>query len=263
MTRDEFAAVFATLEAAYGAQNEARADIYFDDFQAFDVSTFRTAALTCRRSCRFFPSIAELMAEMPGMVVPKTAAKLAFQKALEAATEGPSIHDSFQGTMPTGQFLDDLTFDAVGSEAGLKRLLDCSDDVTRLSFAERDFCDRYEALARDRFGGGVVPAAALEAPRQQSPRLLQAVNDPAQFTEAARWSPFPDVPISAYTEPDQPTRREPERRIVERHVMPPFDLRSFRFWREQDVPRYHAEVARWKETRGWDPEPIINGAMNA
>ena len=262
MTFKEFVGVFATLESAFGAQNEARRDIYFEDFQDVDLASFKAAATTCRRSCRFFPSIADLMAELPGMIAPRSAAKLAFQKALEAATEGPSIHDSFQGTMPTGQYLDDLTFDAVGSEAGLKRLLEASDDVTRLSFAERDVCDRYEALARDRFGGGVVPVAALQAPKVAYPHLLTAASAPEPIADAARWYPFPDVPVAEYAaEPDQPTRREPERRMVEAQYMSPFDLRSFKFWREHDVDRYHAEVKRWTESRGWNPERVIDGGM--
>lgn len=83
------------------------------------------------------------------------------------------------------------------------------------------------------------------------------------MSDNTRWSPWSDVPVAEYVnEPDQPTRREPERRIVERQYMSPFDLRAFRTWRENDVDRYHAEVKRWTESHGWSPERIINGGAN-
>jgi len=148
MTFKEFLPIFAELEAAFGAQNEVRRDVYFKDFQGVDAATYRQAADVCRRTCRFFPTIAELTASLPGAHTAKESAKLAWLAACDAATDGPfSDYDPVNGTFPTGEDLDDAAFRAVGGVSGLCNLQAIANNPTALSFAERDFCDRYDAVA--------------------------------------------------------------------------------------------------------------------
>jgi len=47
--------------------------------------------------------------------------------------------------------------------------------------------------------------------------------------------------------------------MVQPQTMAAFDLRAFRYWRDVDPDRYHTEVRRWVELRGWNPEAVING----
>lgn len=81
---------------------------------------------------------------------------------------------------------------------------------------------------------------------------------------------FPDerkeygTPVEEYdTMHDQPTRREPQRRIVRAHVMSEFDKRAFRYWRDSDPDRYNREKARFVASHGYDPGEVIDEPSRA
>lgn len=147
MTRKEFAPVFATLEAAFGAQNEARSDVYFEDFQQVEVESFRAAAVYCRRYCKWFPSIAELFDALPGFISVDSAANEAWQRVIRAAES--NLYTSYNpatGSVPTGEKLTAEEMAAVGGSRGLIAVRDAcgnGDGNKQLGYLKRDFLQGY------------------------------------------------------------------------------------------------------------------------
>lgn len=148
MTLEEFAAIYGRLESAFGAQNEARGEIYFEDFQDADARAFEIAAVTCRRSCRFFPSIAELFEAMPGYVSPAMVANDSWDRVIAAACSDIYVeHKPGAGTYPTGERLTPEELRAAGGVGGLMAIRDASfsaDAHKQLGFLKREFVQAYK-----------------------------------------------------------------------------------------------------------------------
>jgi len=145
---DEFVPVFAQLEAVFGDQSEAKALMYFDTCKPHSAEAVKNAIATIITTADKFPLPKDILAHLPGAATGKNAAKLAWLAACDAAIGGPfSEYDPVNGTFPTGDDLDDAAFRAVGGVAGLCNLQAIANNPTALSFAERDFCDRYDAVA--------------------------------------------------------------------------------------------------------------------
>lgn len=177
MKYDEFIPLFASLEAVFGDQAEAKALLYFDTFKPHNFEGVKAAIATIVQTGDRFPLPKDILAHLPGAASPKNAAKLAWLAACDAATDGPfSEYDPVEGSFPTGEDLDNATFKAIGGVTGLCNLQRIANNPTALSFAERDFCDKYEAVAVADFDAG----HALNP--GQSPRQLPAAShEPKQI----------------------------------------------------------------------------------
>ena len=147
MNEKEFLVAFATLEAAFGTQNEARRAIYWQDFQDMDtdIESFNSACINCRRSCKRFPAIVELMEALPGHVNEHAAGLEAWFNVVKAAlSQRFIVYNSNSGSTPTGEKLTDDEFNAVGGQRGLCQVRDASENPQQLGYKKLDFLELYK-----------------------------------------------------------------------------------------------------------------------
>ena len=181
MTFNEFIPLFGQLEAVFGDQPEAKALIYFDVLKAVDVVALQSAIVSIVQTADKFPMPKQILDNLPGSASPKVAAKAGWMQALDAATNGPfSEFDPIAGTFPTGDILNDVTFRAIGGVAGLCNLQSIANDATKLSFAERDFCDHFDAIV------STEPEAVLSLNLGREQRQLpSSSHEPRQIGDIA------------------------------------------------------------------------------
>lgn len=146
-----FLAIWALLEAAFGAQERARYNLYRQRFANNEDEAVKHAAMKCIDECRSFPTVADILARLPGTVSPVMSAEAAWTRVLHAASnDAPwSRTDSAHNipSMPTGQGLDQATLDAIGGPRGLHRLaVIIEQQPGRLSYERRDFLTRFGQL---------------------------------------------------------------------------------------------------------------------
>lgn len=143
-----FLAIWALLEAAFGAQERARYNLYRQRFGANEDEAVKHAAMKCIDECRSFPTVADILARLPGTVSPVMSAEAAWTRCLRSIESGPwSDGGGITNSVPTGADLDQTTLDAVGGSRGLYRLSKALEfDPASVSYLKTDFGKRYSAL---------------------------------------------------------------------------------------------------------------------
>lgn len=143
-----FLAIWAMLEAAFGAQERARYNLYRQRFDAHEDVAVKNAAMKCVDECRAFPTVADILARLPGTVTSAMSAEAAWSRCLRSIDSGPwSDGGGITHSMPTGTDLDQITLDAIGGPRGLYRLSNAIEfDPSKVSYIKTDFSKRYSAI---------------------------------------------------------------------------------------------------------------------
>jgi hypothetical protein len=171
-----FVAIMALMEAAFGAQEDARHELYRQRFKGSDDRDLKAAALRCIDECRAFPTIRDLLDRLPGRLTEGDAAEAAWTRVIASAKDGPTSYGPATGTRPTGTDLDEAALSAIGGPGGLRRIWEAEDDAEQMGFIRRDFLDRYRAAHRMAVAGflptGEPSPLRIDGPREGEPRRI-------------------------------------------------------------------------------------------
>jgi hypothetical protein len=156
MTKSEFFEGWDFLCSIFGERDPRTTKAYYGLFLPLDADTWKTAVARASRECKKWPMPADLLDRMPGKVSIEAEADAAWQKVL-AALEATD-YDPVNGPRPHGRGLDGRILALAGGLGGLSRLYDIQENQRDLSFARREFIDRY-SHAQEHVNAGLLFSA--------------------------------------------------------------------------------------------------------